>query len=83
MKCEGELAKYAEMANKERVIVELSKILDLFNGKCQVEEWSAERKVVRHNVEGVGALRFVQMFTWKVFGIHRQFSQKIGAKRCL
>ena len=54
IKCDDELAKYVEMANEERVIVEATKVLDLFNGKCQVEKCSGERKVIRHSVdEGV------------------------------
>lgn len=52
IKCDDELAKYVEMANEERVIVETTKVLDLFNGKCQVEKCCGERKVIRHSVEG-------------------------------
>lgn len=52
MKCDEELAKYVEMANEERVIVEMTKVLDLFKGKCQVVGCSGERKVIRHNMEG-------------------------------
>ena len=40
------------MANEERVIVETTKVLDLFNGKCQVKKCSGERKVIRHSVDG-------------------------------
>ena len=52
IKCDDELAKYVQMANEERVIVETTKVLDLFNGKCQVEKCSGERKVIRHSVDG-------------------------------
>ena len=29
-----ELAKYVQMANEERVMVETTKVRNLFNGKC-------------------------------------------------
>ena len=48
-----ELANYVGMANKARVkIAEMNKVLVLFQGKCQAEGCSSERKVIRHNVEG-------------------------------
>ena len=49
---DDELANYVGMANKERVIVEMNKVLDLLQGKCQGEGCSGERKVIRRNVEG-------------------------------
>ena len=35
IKCDDELAiKYVQMANEERVMVETTKVHNLFNGKC-------------------------------------------------
>ena len=48
IKCDDELAKHVQLANEERVIVETTKVLDLFSGKCQVEKCFDERKVIRH-----------------------------------
>ena len=84
IKCDDELAKYVQMANEERVIVETTKVLDLFNGKCQVEKCSGERKVIRHSVDG-GCSQFPTDVQWdmQVFGTPPQFSLRRGTKRCL
>ena len=47
---------------KVETIVETTTVLDLFNGKCQVEKCSGERKVIRHSVDG-GALSFLEIFS--------------------
>ena len=71
IKCNDELAKYVEMENEERVIVETTKVFVLFNGKCQVL------------MEGCSQFPTDVQRDMQVFGSPPQFSLRTGAKRCL